>query len=93
MDCGETLPIEDELEVETYSQHELKSKKRNIVARVAIAGVVVVAAIGIAGLAINFHLNKSGNDKNVVQTWDYRNYNVMGGSGSWFLSRMERFDG
>ncbi|MCL2679670.1 MAG: hypothetical protein FWF18_05245 [Dehalococcoidia bacterium] len=102
---------EDELEIEAYSPHELKSKKRNIVARVAIAGVVVVAAIGIAGLAINFHLNKSGNDINVVQTttenesendinvvqtttgWDYTDYVVLGGSGSWFLSRMERFDG
>ena len=43
-ECG------DELEVETYSPHELKSKKRNIVARVAIAGVVVVVSqIALAG--------------------------------------------
>ena len=85
---------EDELEVENYSPHELKSKKRAISTRVAIAGVVVVVAIGIAGIVISYHyLNESGNDKNVVQTIDNANYNVMGGSGSWFLSRMERFDG
>jgi hypothetical protein len=52
MDCKKEC--EDELEVEAYSPHELKSKKRNIVTRIAIAGVVVVAVIGTAGLIINF---------------------------------------
>ena len=91
MDCKKEY--EDELEVEAYSPHELKSKKRGISTRVAIAGVVVVVAIGIAGLVISFYYsNESGNDKNVAQPTE-RNYNVLGGSGSWFLSRMERFDG
>ena len=48
MDCKKECG--DELEVEAYSPHELKSKKRSIATRVAIAGVAVVAAIGIAGL-------------------------------------------
>jgi len=85
---------EVELEVEAYSPHELKSKKRKIVARIAIAGVVVVAVIGVAGLIINFVY--SGDLQNVIDTIRNAtdsNYNVMGGSGSWFLSRMERFDG
>jgi len=108
MDCKKERG--DELEVEAYSPHELKSKKRGISTRVAIAGVVVVAAIGIAGLTIRYHYsNELGNDENVVQTIDedeknvvqtidenkrnYTDYSVLGGSGSWFLSRMERFDG
>jgi hypothetical protein len=85
---------EDELEIEAYSPHELKSKKRNIVARVAIAGVVVVAVIGIAGLIINFiYPDALHNFIDAIRSTTDSNYNVMGGSGSWFLSRMERFDG
>src|SRR5215469_4965583 len=79
---------EDELEVENYSPHELKSKKRNIVARVAIAGVVVVAAIGIAGLIINFiYPDALHNVIDAIRSTTDPYYNVMGGSGSWFLSR------
>ena len=105
---------EDELEVENYSPHELKSKKRAITTRVAVAGVVVWVSIGVAGLIISYHYSnesESGSDKNVGQinvelTVEERNIdfppigarytdfpNVLGGSGSWFLSRMERFDG
>jgi hypothetical protein len=81
---------------------------------VAIAGVVVVAAIGTAGLIISYHYsNESGNDRNAEEIFSNESENdknveeaieetvdrfndfpaVLGGSGSWFLSRMERFDG
>ena len=92
MDCKKECG--DELEVEAYSPHELKSKKRNIVARIAIAGVVVVAVIGIAGLIINFtYPDALHNVIDAIRSTTDPYYNVMGGSGSWFLSRMERFDG
>ncbi|MCL2679671.1 MAG: hypothetical protein FWF18_05250 [Dehalococcoidia bacterium] len=84
----------DELEIEPYSPHELKSKKRNIVSRIAIKGVVVVAVIGIAGLIINFiYPDALHNVIDAIRSTTDSNYNVLGGSGSWFLSRMERFDG
>jgi len=92
MDCKKERG--DELEVEAYSPHELKSKKRNIVARIAIAGVVVVAFIGAAGLIINFiYPDALHNVIDAIRSTTDPYYNVMGGSGSWFLSRMERFDG
>ncbi|MDR2547777.1 MAG: hypothetical protein LBC96_09805 [Lachnospiraceae bacterium] len=92
MDCKKER--EDELEIEAYSPHELKSKKRGISTRVAIAGVVVVVAIGITGLMVNFIYPDALHnviDAKRITTDPY--YNVVGGSGSWFLSRMERFDG
>ena len=93
---NEDFKNENELEVENYSPHELKSKKRSIATRIAIAGVVVVISIGIAGLVINYYYpDTMDNIKNTVQStidsdW---NTNVIGGSGSWFLSRLERVDG
>jgi hypothetical protein len=91
-DCKEEY--EDELEVENYSPHELRSKKRAISTRVAKAGVVVVVVIIIAGLIINIiYPDASHNVIKAIQNTTRSNYIVLGGSGSWILSRMERFDG
>jgi len=90
------LEHEDELEVEAYSPHELKSKKRRIVTRVAIAGVILAIVIGVTGLVIKIYYPDSvENVKHKVQTTVDNNWNtnVLGGSGSWFLSRLERVYG
>jgi hypothetical protein len=87
---------EVELEVEAYSPHELKSKKRSIVTRVAVAGVIVAIGMGVTGLVVNFYYpDLLGTKEPTTQTRpvdDFRG-NVLGGSGSWFLSRLERVHG
>jgi len=99
LECeDESACDEDELEVEAYSPHELKSKKRRIVTRVVVAGVIVVIAMGVAGLVVNFYYRtKEPNTQTEPTTQtrpvdDFRG-NVLGGSGSWFLSRLERVHG
>ena len=90
--------LKDGLEVENYSPYKLKSKKRNIATRVAIAGIVVGISMGIAGLVIKiFYPDTMEKIKDTIQSTingeDDWNANVLGGSGSWFLSRLERLDG
>ena len=96
LECEEKLENEDELKVESYSPYKLKSKKRSIVTRIAMAGVVAVIGIRIAGLVINFYYPDAvENIKHAVQSPIDTNLvpHVLGGSGSWFLSRLERVDG
>jgi hypothetical protein len=96
VDYDAGLENEDELKIEAYSPHELKSKKRRIVTRVAVAGVIVAVGMGVAGLVINFYNSDSlGTKEPTTQTQpvdDFRG-TVLGGSGSWFLSRLERVHG
>jgi hypothetical protein len=91
------LDYEDELEVEAYSPHELKSKKRSIVTRVAVAGVIVAIGMGVTGLVVNFYYPDllgtiEPTTRTILPVNDFRG-NVLGGSGSWFLSRLERVHG
>ncbi|MCL2566445.1 MAG: hypothetical protein FWE24_11670 [Defluviitaleaceae bacterium] len=81
----------DDLRVEHYDAREAAAKKRKIIKRAAVVGSTVVIALGLFGLALL--LSNSGGEQeggSGTQVEGRELPPVPGGSGSWFVSVLER---
>jgi len=82
----------DDLRVETYGANEVAAKKQSISRRVALVGGAVVLTLGL------FSLTGCVNDEEYVeeQTYQVEEQDLqdlripLGGSGSWYISVLER---
>jgi len=76
----------NDLRVESYDAKEVADKKRSISKRAVVAGCAIVLALGV------FSLVGCDSDEEYDENRgrDEERYFVLGGSGSWFVSIVER---
>jgi len=72
----------DDLRVENYDAAEITTKKREVLGRMAVVGGAIVLTLGLFGL--NSCIDRDRTEERG------RPVDVMGGSGSWFVSVLER---
>ena len=89
----------DDLRVESYDAKEFVSKKQSISKRVAVAGGTVVLTLSLFGLTGCIEDTDEQIDRfdrhyffheQIERPDSPSNYVYLGGSGSWFVSSLER---